>query len=91
MLVDMQQSRVSGLEGGSYCMWHVSVSFRRSLICPSGGAPMSQRMDERVGVLLCICVGERSELELSVRGFPLCIFFIANTYESTAGCVFIEL
>lgn len=30
VLVDMQQSRVSGLEGGSYCMWHVSVTFRRA-------------------------------------------------------------
>lgn len=49
---------------------------------------MSQRMDERVGVLLCVCVGERGELELRVsKAFLL----LQTPMWSTAGCIYKEL
>lgn len=45
---------------------------------------MSQRMDERVGVLLCVCVGERAELELRVSEAFL---LLQTPMWSTAGCI----
>lgn len=54
------------------------------LICPNGGALMSQRMDERVGVLLCVCVGERAELELRVSEAFL---LLQTPMWSTVGCI----
>lgn len=89
VLVDMQQSRVSGLEGGSYCMWHVSVTFRRA-------PDLSQWWCSHVtkdgwaswGTFVRLCGREEWTWTESVRGFPLCVFFIASTYESTAGCIY---
>lgn len=45
---------------------------------------MSQRMDERVGVLLCVCVGERAELELRVSEAFL---LLQTPMWSTVGCI----
>ncbi len=79
VLVDMQQSRVSGLEGGSYCMWHVSVTFRRA-------PDLSQWWCSHVtkdgwaswGTFVRLCGREEWTWTESVRGFPLCFFFIAS-------------
>lgn len=60
------------------------------LICPSGGAPMSQRMDERVGVLLCVCVGGRSELERRVSEAFLFALFYCKHLCGALLCVFIK-
>ncbi len=88
VLVDMQQSRVSGLEGGSYCMWHVSVTFRRA-------PDLSQWWCSHVtkdgwaswGTFVPLC-GREEWTWTECQRLSSLRFFIANTYESTAVCIY---